>query len=377
VAPDCTSTEAAEKWLSPIIGDAKVHFAWSFSDFRGLSVSLTADQISLLRQESAVKHVEENCIVRLPYLERKGDLQTLQTAVAGLPGWGQYRSDQTATNWTNTVPFNPPSTAASTGTANARTVHILDTGVRTTHDEFKTPTGGASRVVTSVTFTTDGTADDNGHGTHVAGTCCGVNAGYDTWATLVSVKVLNKQGSGTTTGIINGINYVVNNKRTGTNLISMSLGGTGTSLNSAVTSAFNAGVNSIVAAGNGDALGRGIPANDTTPCNAIDSFCVASCNTNNQLSSFSNYGYYVDIIAPGENILSASYTADNAYTTMSGTSMATPAVTGVVSITAYVSPSKATTSNLRSTMTACSTKNIINNLSTKPQTVNYLLYDRC
>jgi hypothetical protein len=377
VAPNCTTPEAVEKWLFPVIGSAKVHFAWSFGNFRGFSVSLSEDQISLLRQESAVKRVEENCIVRLADHTVHGPVET---SVADLPGWGQYRSDQNTTGYSTTITFKPPTTAASTGTANARTVHILDTGVRTTHDEFKTVTGGASRVVTAVTFTADGTADGNGHGTHVAGTCCGVNAGYDVWATLVSVKVLNNQGSGTNQGIINGINYVVNNKRVGTNFISMSLGGTGTvnsTLNQAVNSAFASGVNSIVAAGNGDATGKGIPANDTNPCNALDSICVASCGSTTAFSSFSNYGYYVDIIAPGENIKSAWYTADNAYNTISGTSMATPAVTGVSSVTAYVSPTKATTANLRGTLVTCSNKGVVTGLSTKPLTDNYLLYDKC
>jgi serine protease len=366
VAPNLNSTYVAEQWISSIVGSAKVRSAWS--NLHGLAVELNADQLSLLRQESVVFQIEENCMYHLPRY-------TVESAVAGLPGWGQYRSDQNTANFSSTgsIPFNPPATAAANGGGSQRNVYVLDTGVRITHDEFKVSSGSTtSRATAPVSFVIplSNVADQNGHGTHVAGTVAGLNAGYDTTANIIAVKVLNAQGSGTTQGILDGMNWVINNRGPGTNIIQMSLGGTGTSLNSGVTSAYNAGISSIVAAGNDnqDAI-------NSTPCNAANSICVASSDSTNTLSSFSNWGTTVNIIAPGSSIMSSWYDADNSYMTISGTSMATPAVSGVASILGYLKPSSATAPNMRASLVTCSTKGITNVRGTT--TPNNQLYDRC
>jgi subtilisin family serine protease len=142
------------------------------------------------------------------------------------------------------------------------------------------------------------------------------------------VKVLDSQGSGYNSDIMAGINWVINDAKNrggvGRSVISMSLGGPYSSQsNSAVRAATQAGIFTAVAAGNENQdAGNVSPASESTACT------VGAVDSNDARASFSNYGSYLDIFAPGVNILSTWIGSNTATNTISGTSMATPHIAG-------------------------------------------------
>lgn len=159
--------------------------------------------------------------------------------------------------------------------------------------------------------------------THVAGTTCGAQYGVSSNCRLCAVKVLNASGSGTTSGVIAGINHVVAKcPAAGTSrcVANMSLGGSySVALNSAVANAVSNGVVMVVAAGNSNA-----DACMYSPASAASAITVGSTTIRDERSSFSNTGKCVDVFAPGSNITSAWNTNSTATKTISGTSMAAP-----------------------------------------------------
>src|SRR4029453_3822267 len=194
--------------------------------------------------------------------------------------------------------------------------------IRTTHNEF----GG--RAVSGFTSINDGngTNDCNGHGTHVSGTVGGSTYGVAKNVTLVAVRVLDCNGSGTTSGGIAGVDWVTSNHQAGHPAVAnMSLGGvTSSSLDTAFNNSINDGVTYAIAAGNSNA-----DACNSSPARVPNAITVGATTITDARSSFSNFGTCVDIFAPGSNITSSWNTSDTATNTISGTSMATPHVSGV------------------------------------------------
>jgi len=209
--------------------------------------------------------------------------------------------------------------------------YILDTGIRATHVDLERNTRErCASFISGEQCNQDG----NGHGTHVAGTVGGQTHGVAKDTTLVDVKVLSRFGSGSFQGIIDGINWVVEDCRSqnlnGVKCVAnMSLGGSGSGANAATTAAANAGVVMVVASGNSNAN-----ACNFTPAGAGGNpntgvLSVNSMDVNDNRSSFSNFGTCTDVFGPGSSILSAWHTSDTATNTISGTSMASPHVAGV------------------------------------------------
>lgn len=202
-------------------------------------------------------------------------------------------------------------------------VYVLDTGIYRQNVEFD-----ALRVGQGADFTGKGSTDDgHGHGTHCSGTIAGNTLGVSHKATIVPVKVLSDAGSGSTSGVIQGIQYVVNRfKQSGRcSVISMSLGGAkNDALNSAVNAAVDQGVIVVVAAGNSNR-----DACLESPSSASKAVVVGATSSDDSRSYFSNYGTCVSIFAPGSSIVSAGISSPTSVTTMSGTSMATPHVSGI------------------------------------------------
>lgn len=204
-------------------------------------------------------------------------------------------------------------------------VAVLDTGILTSHQDLAVA-GGYSTFGGSY-------VDDNGHGTHVAGTIAALNntvgvIGAAPNASLYAVKVLNSSGSGSYSGIIDGINWAINNHM---NIINMSLGGSqgSTALEDACNRAYNSGILVVAAAGNeGTRTGK----TDTIgyPAKYASVMAVGSIDQNNTRSSFSSTGTALEIMAPGGSIYSTYY--NGGYATMSGTSMACPHVVGVAAL---------------------------------------------
>jgi thermitase len=214
-------------------------------------------------------------------------------------------------------------------------VAVLDTGVATDNEDI------AANVVLHANFSTAATGEDNyGHGTHVAGIIAAIKdtegvSGVCPDCSILDGKVLNDDGSGSTSAIANGINWAVAN---GAKVINMSLGQRVSSraLEAAVNNAWNKGVVIVAAAGN---AGTQAPIYPGAYPNVI---AVAATDNNDAKASFSTYGKWVDVAAPGVNVystfpkhpfaLGTQNGREMGYDIISGTSMASPVVAGVAAL---------------------------------------------
>jgi cerevisin len=198
-------------------------------------------------------------------------------------------------------------------------IYIIDTGIYTAHQEFegRATFGYAAGAMQMM--------DGHGHGTHCAGTAAGKTYGVAKNANLIAVKVLSDNGSGLTSDIIDGLNWVIGNVNSTGNpsIASMSLGGSvSDALDSLVEQTVAAGITVVVAAGNSNT-----DASTQSPARVAAAITVAAANITNTKAYFSNYGAAVDIWAPGVDIISAwPFTNDTSTKVLSGTSMATPHV---------------------------------------------------
>jgi subtilisin family serine protease len=272
--------------------------------------------------------------------------------------WGLDRIDQRA------LPLNNQFSRAYTGSG--VTAYIIDTGVLSTHTEF----GG--RVLSGFSSVSDanGTEDCNGHGTHVAGTVGGSNYGVAPGVAIVPVRVLDCSGSGSTSAVIAGIDWVIANHVAGTPAVAnMSLGGGRSSaLDIAVRSAVADGVVFVVAAGNSTAN-----ACQSSPAGEPLAITVGATTSADARSSFSNYGSCVDVFAPGSSITSAWYTSTTASNTISGTSMASPHVAGVVALGLEIAPNSSV-AQISEWITSTATQGVISNAGSGSP--NLLVYSR-
>jgi subtilisin family serine protease len=262
---------------------------------------------------------------RIEYVQRDG-VVALSATQPSPPSWGLDRIDQRA------LPLNNSYTYPST--ADAVTAYIIDTGIRTSHSAF----GGRASVGTDTIGDGRNGQDCNGHGTHVAGTVGGTTFGVAKGVRLVAVRVLDCQGSGTTAGVVAGVDWVTANHAARA-VANMSLGGgADVTLDTAVANSINAGVTYGIAAGNGDIFGNPQDACTQSPARVPAAITVGATQRNDARASFSNFGTCLDIFAPGVDITSAWNTNDTATNTISGTSMATPHVVGVAALILAANP---------------------------------------
>jgi len=208
---------------------------------------------------------------------------------------------------------------------------ILDTGIDLDHPDLNINTTLSRSFLTGGYL---GSPDDgHGHGTHVAGTIAAKNnnigvigVAYD--AEVVAVQVLNAAGSGDIVGVVAGMDYVAAVGLPG-DVANMSLsGGANSILDYAAISAAASGVYFAVAAGNER---RDADNNSPARANGLNLFTISAMDSNDRFASFSNYGAAVDYCAPGVSIKSCN--KNGGYRYMSGTSMATPHVAGLLLIT--------------------------------------------
>jgi subtilisin family serine protease len=248
--------------------------------------------------------------------------------------------------------------------------YILDTGILTSHTQF----GG--RAVGGYTAISDGrgTTDCNGHGTHVSGTVGGSTYGVAKGVRLVAVRVLGCSGSGTFSGVIAGINWVIGNHAAGTPAVAnMSLGGgASSSVDQAVNNMINDGVATVIAAGNGNSGGVGQDACRYSPARVAAAMTIGATDKTDSRTSWSNYGSCVDWFAPGLGIKSAWIGSTTATKTISGTSMATPHTTGVAAQYLSLSGNSGKSpSQVRSALYTLLTKGVVKSSKT---TNNHLLF---
>ncbi|HUF99256.1 MAG TPA: S8 family peptidase [Ilumatobacter sp.] len=276
------------------------------------------------------------------------------------PPWGLDRIDQ------RTGPLDGAYHYAASGVG--VTAYVIDTGLWLSHEEF------AGRVLDGAFWDFGdgtGTWDCNGHGTHVAGTLGGSTYGVAKSVSVVPVKVLDCSGSGTTSGVIAGIDWVITHHATGVPAVAnLSLGGDASpSIDAAVEALIADGVTVVVAAGNdADATCN------YSPARVPAALTVAASTSNDQRASYSNYGSCNDIFAPGSKTLSAYAGSDTETAVLSGTSMASPHVAGAAALLLESDPA-VTPATIAAELDTRSTKDVLTTLAGDPNKLLYVSED--
>ncbi|KPI16439.1 Aqualysin 1 [Actinobacteria bacterium OV450] len=309
----------------------------------GYVVKLSAKKAKRLAADPAVKSVVQDQTVRA------ADTQS------GPPSWGLDRVDQRA------LPLNAGYTYPGSA-GQGVTAYIVDSGVRVTHQDFG---GRASYGYDAIDG--DYISDDGfGHGTHVAATVAGATYGVAKKAKIVAVRVLDNAGSGTTSSVIAGLDWVTQHAAKPA-VVNMSLTAPANSpLDTAVGNSIAAGITYAVAAGNYNADTAGY-----SPARVSQAITVGATSNTDERASYSNYGSSVDLFAPGSAITSAWIGSDTATNTISGTSMATPHVAGAAAVYLADHPA-ATPAQVASVLTSAATAKAVINPGTS--TTDKLLY---
>ena len=265
---------------------------------RGFSATLSASGLAEVRRDPNVAFVAVDTQVRL---DASGS-------------WGQDRINQ------RRLPLN--NDYRSNGSGAGVHAYVIDSGIRATHGEF------GSRATLDANFVGDGRSDDClGHGSHVAGTVGGATVGVARSVRIHAVRVFGCSRTTTSAIIIAGVDWVTANAQRPA-VINMSLGGgSNAAIDSAVQAAINAGIPAAVSAGN-----DGADACNNSPARLAAAITVANSDRNDARWTTSNFGICVDLFAPGTSIVSASHLSDTGTATMTGTSMASPHVAGVVAL---------------------------------------------
>jgi len=277
----------------------------------GVAIDLTKEEVNTLLNDDRVDFIEQD--------------QMFHVTMGGPPGGGGGGGSAA-----QTTPWGITRVGGAMDGTNAGTAWIIDSGIDLDHEDLNVD------VANSRSFLSGGQSsnpdDQNGHGTHVAGTVAAIDnsigvVGVAAGAPVVSVRVLDRRGSGSNSGVIAGVDYVGANASSG-DAANMSLGGgASTALDNAVKAAASA-CPMVLAAGN-----ESQHANNSSPAraNGNNIYTVSSMTSSDYWSSFSNYGNPpVDYCAPGSSI-NSTYKSGG-YTTLSGTSMAAPHVCGILLI---------------------------------------------
>jgi subtilisin family serine protease len=279
----------------------RTEFVYSHA-LKGYAAKLPAAALERIKQDPRVDYVEADVV---------NQVDTTQVTPPGL--WGLDRIDQ------RNLPLS--GTYSYTTMGSGVTAYGIDTGIRTTHVDF----GG--RAVSGFDAIDGGTADDcHGHGTHTAATIGGTTYGVAKGVLIKAVRVLNCAGSGTTSQVVAGVDWVTGDHLAGQRAVAnMSLGGPiQPALDAAVKAAISDGIVFAVSAGNSAA-----DACNQSPARVASAITVAASSITDGFASFSNRGPCVDIIAPGVNVQSAWKDSDISTNILSGTSMASPHIAGI------------------------------------------------
>ncbi|GIZ39996.1 hypothetical protein CKM354_000335400 [Cercospora kikuchii] len=299
-----------------------VRHVFNNSYFQGFSASMKSHCLDLLANMTEVAMVEKATTVS------RGNVYSTRPNAP----WGLQRISTASALKGSESSLDYTYNFADDSLGNGVDIYILDTGLYAQHNVFD----GRANMLWSF----DGDMRDNdGHGTHVSGTAAGSILGVASKAQLYGVKALDSNGLGSSSDVIAGIDYVIRRHeeqlRSGKDytgsVISMSLATSEPvqAIDTAVSAALGAGIHVCVAAGN-----NGEDACQSSPASSGGSkgsaITVGAIDMDNQRASFSNHGSCVDLYAPGVNIISSWIGKPNMVNSLSGTSMATPHVTGII-----------------------------------------------
>ncbi|KAK6203547.1 vacuolar protease B [Scheffersomyces amazonensis] len=289
------------------------HIENLFSGYTGYFLEST---IELIRKNPLVQFVEQDSIVNASEFEIE----------KGAP-WGLARVSHRQPLSLNSFNQYLYDNEAGKGV----TSYVIDTGINVDHVEFN----GRAKWGSTIPYG-DQDIDGNGHGTHCAGTIASDAYGVAKGAEVVAVKVLRSNGSGSMSDVVKGVEFAAqshtaaakaNKKGFKGSTANMSLGGgKSPALDLAVNAAVKAGIHFAVAAGN-----ENQDACNTSPAAAENAITVGASTISDVRAYFSNYGKCVDIFAPGLNILSTYIGSTTSTATLSGTSMASPHIAGLLS----------------------------------------------
>jgi len=286
----------------------------------GYAIQANERQARLLAADSRVASVVQD--TRISYDQSMTDSEETAYALArkrgqrNPPSWGLDRIDQAGLPLDDS--YSSPDSAGK-----GVTVYVIDTGIRISHKDF----GGRASYGWDFVGNDRWAGDGNGHGTHVAATIAGTALGVAKKARIVSVRVLDDAGGGTTAQVIAGIDWVTRHARKPA-VANVSLGGyRNAQLDAAVRNSIASGVTYTVAAGN-----DGAPASSYSPAAVKEAITVGATGWTDARAAFSNWGSALDLFAPGVSITSASYASDTGRVAFSGTSMAAPHAAGAAAL---------------------------------------------
>lgn len=299
------------------IADSKLNLTYSSAMIGFSVVELDDAELERLLADPSVRYVEQDQLI------------TLQ---GGPPGGGG--SGGCADNNSESTPCGISVVGGGANYTGNKKAYVLDTGIDLDHPDLNVANYGFNAFTSGPDASSPD--DRNGHGTHVAGTIAAIGGnglgvvGVAAGALVVPVKVLDRRGSGSISGVIAGVDYVGANGSAG-DVANMSLGGgASSSLDDAVINASSGGIWFVIAAGNSSA-----DANNSSPARANGPYVrtIAAMDCSSNWASFSNYGMPpIDYIAPGVSVCSTLN--GGGYTSYSGTSMAAPHAAGVILATA-------------------------------------------
>lgn len=287
---------------------------------KGFSAKLSDAAVQALKNNPNVDYIEQDQTVSLQ--------ETPVAQAENQATWGLDRSDQVTRPLDSVYQYNYKGADIN--------AFIIDTGIRSDHIEFTGRIKPGYNVAPDSAGVVDGanTADCNGHGTHVSGTVGGTVFGVAKGVALIPVRVLDCTGSGTSSDVIAGVNWVAaSSLRPAVANMSLSSSTVSRAVNSAVAGAVGKGVTMVVAAGNSN-----VDACTASPASEPSAITVGATDSNDARASYSNFGTCLDIFAPGSSITSAWYTASGALAIGSGTSMAAPHVTGIAALALAANP---------------------------------------
>ncbi|KAG8798347.1 subtilisin-like serine protease, partial [Serendipita sp. 399] len=300
-----------------------LRLGWNETVFNGLAGRFSDSEIRTLQQQGEVSYIQHDTL-----------LHTNALVVQLNAVWGLSRMSSGATSLplgSDPASFGFQYTFDDSGGSGVD-IYVLDTGIRATHQDFS----GRVNFLQSFGAGVPG-VDINGHGTHVSGIAIGSVFGIAKSATINMIKCMDDAGAGFTSDIVSAINLAATTAASSSRpaIVSMSLGGPANQvIDDAVLNAVNnLNIPFVVAAGN-----EGLDASTSSPARLGGAggnpgvITVGATTIDDTFATFSNTGVNVDLLAPGQDVLSCGVDNDAALKNLSGTSMATPHVAGIAAL---------------------------------------------